>query len=361
MLNTTQNNITTTPPRGISPSPTLNTGGLNGCNTGVNFTNIFNLGGGAGLQGNNNFMQMIMLLLQQMMANTNTGGQGGGVIPGTTTPGTTTPGTTTPGTTTPGTTTPGTTTPGTTTPGTTTPGTTTPGTANPRPTTPVGTTNNGGAWGDPHFIGADGGKYDVQGKPNTYYNIISDAGFQMNAKFVGNSGTTVMGEIGAVIGGDRVKVNASGQLTLNGTVMKQDGTYPTDGGGSVTKKGGVITLKDEEYTVTITSKGGHLDFTAKSKDVAKDGVMPHGLWGQTADGDNKVRNGDVGVGAQGGGAIEKLDGTISKRGDKETVKLYEVGSLFDTSFANFNRFNGDAGGRPAVHSGANGGGEGATA
>ncbi|WP_083915684.1 VWD domain-containing protein [Thiofilum flexile] len=328
MLNTTQSNITTH--RGISPTPTPSTGRWGGTSTGLNL-NGFN-GSSSGLQGGNNLLQMIMMLLQQLAANR---GQisGGGVAP-TPTPAAPTP-----------------------TPATPTPATPTP---TPRPGTPVGTGVNAGGWGDPHFIGADGGRYDVQGKVNTYYNLLSDAGFQMNAKFTShrNAGATIMGEIGAVMGMDKVQFDKEGQLTINGKVM-QDGTYATSNGGSVTKKGKVVTLKEEEYTATITAKATnvtkYLDFRVSSKDVAKDGIMPHGIWGQTADGDKKVRTGDTGAGAQGGGVLEKLDGTISKRGDKETVKLYEVGSLFDTSFTNFNRFGGNSGGDVAVHSSANGG------
>ncbi|WP_020559186.1 hypothetical protein [Thiofilum flexile] len=341
MLNINQSNITTP----SSSSSALTMGSLNSAGlAGLNFTDVFRPGGA--VPGNNNFTQIIMSLLQQLSANPNcVGGQlGGGVAP-TPTPAAPTP-TPTPTAPTP-------------TPAAPTPVAPTP---SPKPGMTIPTANNAGGWGDPHFIGADGGRYDVQGKAGNYYNILSDDGFQMNAKFVGfkNAGTTIMGEMGAVMGTDKVQVDKNGQLTLNGNVMK-DGTYPTENGGSVTKKGKVITLKDEEYTVTITSKssagGNYLDFRVKSKDVAADGVMPHGIWGQTADGDKKVRKGDTGTGAQGGGVLEKLDGTISKRGDKQTVQLYEVGSLFDTAFTNFNRFTGDTGGDTVVHSGANGSGE----
>ena len=187
-------------------------------------------------------------------------------------------------------------------------------------------------------MGADGGHYDVQGIPGRTYNILSDKGFQLNATFQGSTGLTLMKDIGATMGKDQVKIDVNGGLTINGQVQK-DGTYPVDG-GQVTKKGGVVTLQDQEHNVTITPRGGYLDLGFKSANVNADGVMPHGLWGQTADGDNKVRNGDQGGGAQGGGVLEKLDGTISARGDKTTFNLYEVADIFDTDFTNFNRFNG---------------------
>jgi hypothetical protein len=140
------------------------------------------------------------------------------------------------------------------------------------------------------------------------------------------------------MGKDQVKVDAVGKLTINGQ-DKKDGTYQLDG-GQVTKKGGVITIQDQEHNITATTNGGYIDLGFKSANVNADGVMPHGLWGQTADGDGKVRNGDQGGNAQGGGVIEKLDGTISARGDKTTFNLYEVANVFDTDFTNFNRFRG---------------------
>ncbi|UOG92890.1 MAG: hypothetical protein L3K52_03955 [Candidatus Thiothrix sulfatifontis] len=165
----------------------------------------------------------------------------------------------------------------------------------------------------------------------------------MNASFAkwDEVGSTIMGNVGATMGKDQVQVDVDGALTINGEA-KQDGTYQVDV-GSVTKQGKSVILNDGEYSVAVNSQTAanksYLDVDFKSTNVAADGVMPHGLWGQTADGDDKVRNGDQGAGAQGGGAIEKLDGSISEKGDKTTVNLYEVANLFDTSFANFNRFN----------------------
>ena len=143
-------------------------------------------------------------------------------------------------------------------------------------------------------------------------------------------------------------------LSINGQAQK-DGTYDVDG-GSVTKKGKTVTLKTAEYDIAVKSTGTYLNVDFKSDNVAADNVMPHGLWGQTADGDGKARTGDKGAGAQGGGVIEKLDGTISAKGDKTTVQLYEVADLFDVNFANFNRFNGDNAGKPVVAAAATGNG-----
>ena len=39
-------------------------------------------------------------------------------------------------------------------------------------------------WGDPHFIGADGGKFDVQGEPDKTFNILTDKGLQFHGLFI---------------------------------------------------------------------------------------------------------------------------------------------------------------------------------
>lgn len=219
---------------------------------------------------------------------------------------------------------------------------------------PIAVNNGSRVWGDPHFVGAEGGKYDVQGQAGKTYNILSDSGLQLNSTFAshGKSGATVMGEMGATMGSDQVHVGKDGSLSINGET-KTDGTYQLNS-GTVTKSGKTVTLKSAEYDVAIKSTGSYLNVDFKSDNVATDGVMPHGLWGQSADGDGKARNGDKGAGAQGGGAIEKLDGSLSAKGDKETVKLYETNGLFDTGFANFNQFNGNSQNAPAINTDAAG-------
>ena len=39
-------------------------------------------------------------------------------------------------------------------------------------------------FGDPHFTSFSGGNYDINGRVNFFYNIITDANFHWNAKFV---------------------------------------------------------------------------------------------------------------------------------------------------------------------------------
>lgn len=203
--------------------------------------------------------------------------------------------------------------------------------------------DQGRVWGDPHFVGADGEKFDVQGEAGKTYNILSDKDLQVNAKFEEwggkNSGATTIGELGMTIGKDQVKFDKNGELTINGEKAK-DGTYLD---GAVTLKDGKLSVKTDEYSFDVevqdNAGGDHLNIeNIRSENANGDGIMPKGLWGGTVDGDGEARTGDSGRGAQGGGAIEEADGDISARGDKETVKSYEVDDLFDTEFKDHNQF-----------------------
>ena len=190
----------------------------------------------------------------------------------------------------------------------------------------------------------------MQGQAGKTYNILSDKDVQVNAKFQKYGAATTMGEIGVTMGQNQVQIDKAGKVTINGEAM--EGNSALD--GAVTKSGKSVTVNSGEYQIKATSAGGYLNASFKSDNVAADGVMPHGLWGQTADGDGKARNGDRGANAQGGGAIEGLDGQITKKGDKTTVQQYEVNGIFDTGFANFNRFNGAFVNEPVVPTAAQG-------
>ena len=196
---------------------------------------------------------------------------------------------------------------------------------------------SGRVWGDPHFVGAEGGKYDVHGEPGKVYNILSDKGIQMNAKFdnpAGEPSVTYVYETGITLNGHQVHFDKDGTLTINGE-KKDDGSHL---GGAVVKQGNKITVNSGEYTIELSGNGRYTNYDFKSGNVNADGVMPHGLWGQTADGDGKARNGDSGKTGQGGGAIERLDGSITDKGDQTTFRSYETRGLFDTNFENFNKY-----------------------
>lgn len=193
-------------------------------------------------------------------------------------------------------------------------------------------------WGDPHFIGADGGKFDVQGEAGKTYNLLSDKGFQMNGRFDKwhSEGTTVVGQVGITAGSNYVQVDKNGTTNVNGQELKDGQRIELRNGGYAERKGNNITVKSGEWEVEFQTQGDHINMDIKTDNAVSDGVRPHGLIGQTFDGDGKARNGDAGAGAQGGGAIEKADGSMSKAGDKNTVKSYEVSALWDTTFHNHN-------------------------
>ena len=199
-------------------------------------------------------------------------------------------------------------------------------------------------WGDPHFIGADGGKFDVQGEAGKTYNLLSDSGFQMNGRFDkynNEDGLTVVGQVGITLDNNYVTVNKDGSASVDGIDLKDGVTMQLGNGGSITKDGKWITVKSGEWEVKFeaagSGAGAHLNMDIKTDNAVADGVKPHGLIGQTFDGDGKARNGDAGKGTQGGGAIEDLNGNITERGNKSAVQLYEVAGIHDYKFTNFNR------------------------
>lgn len=193
-------------------------------------------------------------------------------------------------------------------------------------------------WGDPHFIGADGDTYDVQGEAGKTYNLLSDKGFQMNGTFekYGNDGATVVGKVGITAGSNYVQVDKSGNTVVNGQQLADGQRIDLRGGGYAERHGNQITVKKGEWEVKFQAQGSYIDMDLKTDNAIADGVKPHGLIGQTFDGDGKARRGDAGAGAQGGGAIEGANGVISAAGDKSAVKSYEVSALWDTTFQNHN-------------------------
>lgn len=206
--------------------------------------------------------------------------------------------------------------------------------------------DQGRVWGDPHFVGEDGGLYDVQGEAGKHYNILSDEGLQVNARFdewVGpGSGKTVMGAIGITLGTDTVEISKDGTVKINGEEVGS-GSYL--GGKVVVTAGRSVQISEEEYSFRVDFQpsryGDHLNIeNIRSDNAAADGVLPSGLWGVTVDYDDDARNGDSGSGTQGGGAIETTEGEITNRGDRSTVETYEVGGLFDTDFEDHNQFGG---------------------
>lgn len=194
-------------------------------------------------------------------------------------------------------------------------------------------------WGDPHFIGADGDKYDVTGEIGRTYNLLSDRDLQINGhfgKYGEKEGVSIIDELGITMGDDKIGFNKAGELTINGETLTEDKITLDD---RIEKKGNKVIVHADEYDLTLETVGGkYININFASDNATYDDVNPHGLWGLSVDG-VKI-DGDTDKNAQGGGAILKLDGTRSTTGDKDSFKAYEVGDIFDTSFSNFNRFDG---------------------
>ena len=208
---------------------------------------------------------------------------------------------------------------------------------------------SGRIWGDPHFIGQDGGKYDVQGEAGKSYNLLSDQNFQMNGRFDeynNTDGLTVVGQVGIAAGADQIEVNKNGDVFVNGEELKAGDKVELEDGGFVeyNANGGGVTIESGEWTTEIEfrNKGdgpkAHLNIDVHTENAVADGVKPHGLLGQTFDSDDDARNGDKGKGTQGGGAIEDANGNITERGDTDAIGLYEVDNVHDRNFTEFNQF-----------------------
>lgn len=193
-------------------------------------------------------------------------------------------------------------------------------------------------WGDPHFIGADGDKFDVQGQAGKIYNLLSDQNFQLNGRFDswGDKGATVVGKAAINADGNFITVDKSGEAFVNGLKLKDGQKVELFGGGYAEKKGNVVVVEKGEWNVNFQTHGDHINMDIKTNNAIADGVKPQGLIGQTFDGDGKALTGDAGTGAQGGGAIKDANGNLTKAGDKDAVKSYEVDSLFSSIFKNHN-------------------------
>ena len=205
------------------------------------------------------------------------------------------------------------------------------GTKNGGSTEPVAANETGKVWGDPHFVGGDGDKFDVQGEAGKTYNLLSDKGLQVNGRFdkFNNDGLTVVGQTGIKVRGSdgqtsEVGLSKDGTATIDGQKMQEGQTYNLADGGTSTLNGKKLTTTTGEgYTIEQDVAGSgnnsYIDMTVKTgKNGVDNGRMPGGLLGQTFDADKIARNGKTGIGAQGEGAIEGR------------VQDYETGGLFDS-------------------------------
>ena len=176
--------------------------------------------------------------------------------------------------------------------------------------------------GDPHFTGFDGERYDIQGEDGKIYNLLSDKGIQVNGKFSKvNGNTTVVSEMGIKIGSDKIEFKAGKGKgpKINGKEMKKGEMVKLSDGSTAKWDGTNLNISTQEYNINIKDNGSFLDtnFKITDKGVASDCVMPHGLLGQTADGNDDTR---------------KTTGTEGKGVIEGSVKDYEVKDLFSDDF-----------------------------
>ena len=155
------------------------------------------------------------------------------------------------------------------------------------------------------------------GKTGKYYNLFSDTGLILNAKYATFEKTkTVMGETGLTLSGpngvSRILMQArpKARVTINGREFKPGETVPSGDGGSVhlSSDGMTLTIKTREgYVINKIIKNpgrqGEMEVKVQTPGhgVATDGRLPGGLLGQTFDEDSKARNSQD---PQGEGAIE---------------------------------------------------------
>lgn len=208
--------------------------------------------------------------------------------------------------------------------------------------------NDSKYYGDPHFVGFGGEIYDVMGEPGKIYNILSDKDLQYNAEFAawGKPGAdgvqpTVINKGGVTSGKDQVTYELNGTPKVNGKEMEVGKEYKLDANGKAKWDGSLMHFENSEYSIDLGKDPQNKDAILSNVKVREgvnplaDGVKPHGLLGQTADG---VKGEKVGKNADGSEKTDKSNkqgGTVID-GDHTD---YQVASLLDTSFTKHNQFS----------------------
>lgn len=202
-------------------------------------------------------------------------------------------------------------------------------------------------YGDPHFVGFGGEKYDVMGEAGKTYNILSDKDLQYNGKFVAwdkKPGSTVIGEAGITSGKDQLEYKLGDTPKLNGKALESGKDYSLDGGGKAKWDGSKMHYENNEYTIDLSRDPSNKDAILSNVKVKgganplADGVAAHGLLGQTADGVEGKR-----VGKNSDGSEKTSKNSDSKQGGTVidgSYKDYEVKDLLDIAFGKNNKFAG---------------------
>lgn len=145
-------------------------------------------------------------------------------------------------------------------------------------------------WGDPHFKGADGMRFDFQGQAGKDYNLFSTRGIHLNGHFASyGNGNNVVDKTGLTLGGpfnnDSVTYNANGEAEVNGTEIQEGQTVELSDGSTATLQDGTLTVTTPQgYTITQTDVDGQyidIDVQTGANGVYDEGSLPGGLIGQT--------------------------------------------------------------------------------
>jgi hypothetical protein len=213
----------------------------------------------------------------------------------------------------------------------------------------------GSTWGDPHFNGADGELYDIQGKAGTIYNIVSDQGLQVNSLFGAwgaGDGTTVMKKLGFSINGQQLEVGVDEAKRVMTYKLNGQELDPANLPSWITMANDQITITSDfqgekwKFVVDLAKHGygDHLNLTSKAITI-DNFVETAGIWGHSV-GDNDLYKLTAGVYQKGGGGIlRNADGTTlafdKKEGSAEhtaALSNYVETGLFSTT-SHWSQFN----------------------
>lgn len=194
---------------------------------------------------------------------------------------------------------------------------------NPPPKTPPekpGKPVHGSVTGDPHFLGADGEKYDIKGQAGKTYNLIADKDMSVNARFdkYGDKGATVMDALGFNFGKDKLALDVKdGKTTLryNGADIDTSKNWNHDGySWDANKKQFNVkkTVDKESWDLTTNVKGKGKDtyldlYINKDSKVDKNDTKTTGLWGDSISGKKEDVNKNGGAGVITGADGKPLD------------------------------------------------------
>lgn len=190
---------------------------------------------------------------------------------------------------------------------------------NPPPEKP-GKPVHGSITGDPHFLGADGEKYDIKGEHGKTYNLIADKDMSVNARFdkYGDKGATVMDALGFNFGKDKLSLDVKDGKTIlryNGADIDTSKNWNHDGySWDAAKKQFNVkkTVDKESWDLTTNVKGkgkdSYLDlYINKGSKVDKNDTKTTGLWGDSISGKKEDVNQNGGAGVLTGADGKPLD------------------------------------------------------